>query len=314
MITHYIPQWLLSRFGKPVYELDIYNGHVSTRTLSKAGSDVDLWPEEIEKELMGQHDNDAARVFRYWINGRRRIVLPDERRDKLALWLALFMIRVPLTRDSINKQREEALADPQAVLDHVVKDRQGTLAHMRKTRPEAYDGIISVLGQYAGEAWLMAMAARIARELTPKVMPDIQTAYSHYLKTSNIHGFARAISHYHWTWLYSRHDFVISDNPLMRWHELSQRWNYGILRSGVAITMPLGSRLCLLMTQRKRNDHGQLMYCPRGTVAEFNRRQRLTALEHVYSGDRDLLKAVAVAQPKRPKRGPMPNFQSHRDR
>jgi hypothetical protein len=230
------------------------------------------------------------------------------------LWLALFMVRVPLTRDSINRQREEALANPHGVVEHVLKDRQGTLAHMRQTRPELYDNIINLFGQYVGEAWLMAAAARLARELTPKVMPDIQTAYSFYLKTSDIQGFARAFSRYHWTWLYGRHEFVISDNPLMRWHEISQRWNYGILRSGVEITMPLGSRLCLVMTQRKRIDNGQVMYCSRATVAEYNRRQRLTALEHVYSGNRDLLKRIAVAQPQRPKRGPMPNFQPHRRR
>ena len=60
MITHFLPQWLLRRFGTPLYELYIYTGKIDPRTIRKAGSGDDLWPEDIEKELMGTHDNDAA--------------------------------------------------------------------------------------------------------------------------------------------------------------------------------------------------------------------------------------------------------------
>lgn len=66
--------------------------------------------------------------------------------------------------------------------------------------------------------------------------------------------------------------------------------------------MPLSTRLCLRMTRRKRNDHGRVQPCPKALAAEYNRRQRLAAIGHVYAGDAMLLAAVAAAVMKRPKR------------
>jgi len=121
-------------------------------------------------------------------------------------------------------------------------------------------------------------------------------------RLDRVEEFAKTFMQYHWTWLYSPHGFIISDDPLVRWHHLSQRWKFGIRRANVEITMPLSTHLCLRMNQSKRNDHGQMMYCPKALSAEYNRRQRLASTGHVYSGQRSLLESFAAAVVKPAKR------------
>src|SRR4051812_24311872 len=92
MITHYIPQWFLPRFGSPLYELDIHTANTERRAIIHAASDDDLWPKDIEDKVMGPHDNDAARVFRYSLkNYHRRIILTEAEKWTLSLWFALFL-------------------------------------------------------------------------------------------------------------------------------------------------------------------------------------------------------------------------------
>jgi hypothetical protein len=301
MITHYIPQWLLRRFGTPLYELDIHTGGTEPRKLRRAGSGDDLWAEDVEKGLMGTHDNDAARVIRYAINGQRRIVLSREQRHTLALWLALFMPRVPNALEDVKRMVADAKKDPQIAVDVLYENRDRVLGIIRQKDPEVYAQTIDALGQYAGEAWLMALAANTMRG-RPSLIPDAEAVYDSHLRTTRVEDFAAILLGYHWTWLYSPHGFVIGDNPLVRWHGPSQRWNFGIRRANVEITVPLSAHLCLRMNRRKRRDRGQVMYCPRALAAEYNRRQRLASIAHVYAGDPALLRAVAAARLKRPKR------------
>jgi hypothetical protein len=296
MITHYIPQWLLRRFGTRVYELDIHTGVIEPRTIRRAGSGEDLWPEELEKDLMGTHDNDAARVVRYWINGKRRIILPEVQRRTLALWLALFMPRVPNAFRDIARMVQEAREDPQIAVDLLYEKRREALATLRERSPEQYAEIIDILGRYAGEEWMLALVARRIRAGEAHYLPDERAVYCQHLQATRLEAFAEMLCGYHWTWLHSPHGFVIGDNPLLRWHEPSQRWNYGIVRGQVEITMPLSAHLCLLLRRQKISDHGQIMYCPRRQAAEFNRRQRLGAISYVYGGDPALLRPIAAAR------------------
>lgn len=302
MITHYLPQWLLKRFGAPVLELDIHTGRVAPRSVRRAGSGEDLWSEETERALMGTHDNDAARVFRYHIDGARRIVLPEAERQTLARWLALFMPRVPAAFGGVTSYLQQAKDDPQVAVNLLYERPHEIIALIRRDNASIYDQTVEVLGTYAGEAFLLAGIANGIRRGTVKYLPEARDVYDVYLNASKIHAFANMLCEYHWTWLYSPHGFVIGDNPLVRWHALSQRWNFGIARGNVEITMPLGTHLCLRLRRRRERDHGQVMLCPRAMTTEYNRRQRLAAIAHVYAVAEGLLREVAAPRLDKPKR------------
>jgi hypothetical protein len=304
MVTHFVPQWLLKRFGSPLYELDIFTGRVERRNVRGAASGDDLWPEQIEKDLMGTHDNDAAQVFRYSINGKRRIVLTSTERRTVALWLALFMARVPNTAEDFKLMSQDVANDPELVIQLMYKRQSETLQRLYEMAPEAYRYALETFGKYVGEAFLMAVAARKLRSHVARAVPDPTTTYHEHLVTHSLEKRAEMLGGYQWTWLYSPHGFIISDNPFNRWHELSQGWNSGIVRDN-QITMPLSANLCLKIERRKWQDNGRLIHCPRAVAAEYNRRQRLAATSHVYSGDPELLQGHAAARPKGAKR-PVP--------
>jgi hypothetical protein len=297
---------LLRRFGTPLWELDIDAGTIEARSIRNAGSGSDLWPADIEEGLMGTHDNDAARVFRYWINGQRRIVLPDEQRRILALWLALFLPRGPKTSENLNRMNRHLRDNPEVAIGLFYQQRVDVLAMVKTSNSELYEKTIADLGRDVGEEWLLARIAFGIRSGALPYLPDATAAYHNHLRHMPLMEFAVILCQYHWTWLYSSHGFVIGDNPLTRWHVLRQRANVGVRQGNVEITMPLSHNLCLRMERRKWNDHGQIMFCSKAQTAEYNRRQALAAEACVYAGSSRLLESIAavrVKTPKRPLRG-----------
>lgn len=286
--THYIPEWLLKRFRHPfLFELDIFTGRVEQRKPKKAASEQDLWPADIEDGL-STFDNQAARIYRNRIEGRQQIVLSDSERMDFAHWLAQFAVRVPTVRADLHRQLEEAKADPQTIRRLILKNRPELLNTIRQNSPGLFDEAVKEYGKAETEECLLAqMAERFAE--SSSIWPTQERIHHDILRNNRSEDYARRFLEYQWSWIRSREAFVIGDNPLVRWHEKSQRWNYGINKNNVEITIPLAHDICLRLDKRHRKNADRLMNCSNSQTRIYNERQRLAAVKFVYGNSHDVL-------------------------
>lgn len=295
MITHYVPQWLLDQFReRKLFELDKGTGQIAVRSLRKAGSGDDIWPEEIERELMTPHDTKAHRIFRTRIVGHDKVVLGPDDRLEFATWLALFMPRVPYTLANLRQMSDDVRTNPNVPIELLMERKAEVLAVIRKNHPTLYSEFVKEWGQAFAEGWLLAALRRMIRNGEITCAPDPERAYHAHLRITEVPAFAAILSRYQWFWLRTRHRFIIGDNPLVRWHEKSKRWNYGIKRRGVEISIPLTNRLCLLMRKRHVRYDGRLIVIGQNLTRQLNHRQRMAALGKVYAGNPVLLNSDAA--------------------
>ncbi len=286
--THYIPEWLLKKFRHPtLLELDIFTGRVAQRNPKKAASAQDLWPEDIEDGL-SVFDNQAAQIYRKRIEGRQQIILLDAERMDFAHWLAQFAVRVPTIRADLRKQLEDGKENPQIIRRVVLNNRTELLRAIRENSPGLFDETVNEFGKAETEEFLLAQVAQKFAE-SNSIWPSHEQIHHQYMRNNRSEDFAKRFLKYQWSWIRSREAFVIGDNPLVRWHEKSQRWNYGINKNDVEITIPLGHDLCLRLDKRYRKNADRLMNCSNSQTRIYNERQRLAAIKYVYGNSHDAL-------------------------
>ena len=183
-ITHYLPRWLLKKFRQPaLFELDIFTGEVERRSVENAGSDQDLWPDDIERGL-GPHDNQASRIYRNQIEGQQRIVLTDSERKDFALWLAHFYVRVPATREKIRHHLDEQKENPEpAVIGSVWRIRNEILEMFRSENPQLYDEMVKNVGKAETEEYVLGIVAQ--QNVTSKTIWAGHEERHHYYMRNN---------------------------------------------------------------------------------------------------------------------------------
>ena len=291
---HYLPEWLLWKFREPLlYELDIFTGKVELRNPEKAGSAQDLWPQDIEDNLT-THDTQAAQIYREKIKGKNlRIVLSDSDRMDFALWLAQFPVRVPNTREDFRDLLDAQKGNPETIFKVLSQNRVKYLRAYRDRDPELYGDTVKELGESKAEECILEILAKQVASSETFHWPEHDELHHNYLRKNKSEDFARRFCECEWVWLYSWYGFVIGDNPLIRWHAKSQRWNYGINKSGVEITIPLGLNLCLRLDQRPRHHGGHIIKCNKQETRLYNCRQRFGATKYVYGNSPDTLNSIA---------------------
>lgn len=289
---HYLPEWLLWKFRRPLlFELDITTGRAEQRNPQRAGSAEGLWPQDIEDSL-SDHDNQAARIFREKIWGRKQSVLSESERFDFALWLAQFGTRVPNTREELRLLLEQERENPQITLEVVQQGRSDLLQIIRDCNPELYDETIRSVGKGLTEQILITRIIEniVLSDRFPWPAPE--DVHHLHMRTSNIRERARILCDYDWRWLCSNHPFVIGDNPLVRWNTKRSRWNFGIGRPDVEVTMPLGLNLCLLLRQEPRIECDVLLPCDERSTHAYNLRQRLAATRYIYGNSREIIESL----------------------
>jgi len=288
---HYLPEWLLRKFRRPtLFELDIHSGGISQRNPKKAASAPDLWPDDIEDKL-SVHDSLAARIYRERIYGQRSIVLSDSERWDFAQWLTQFFVRVPTAIERAHQYLAAQGGVNDVAQKMTLQKRTEILQIIRDQNPATYDNAVSELGKKDVEDHFIEQVAK--RFADTKYLPDANTIRQHYMRHHRSDRFAQCLIEYEWVWLTSKVGFVIGDNPLVCWHMKTQRWNYGIGRKGVEITMPLGRNLCLRLQRVHPPRGGYLIPCDERTTRQYNCRQRLAAIKHVYGSSESLLDFVS---------------------
>jgi hypothetical protein len=287
--THYIPEWLLWKFRQPLlYELDIFTGATNIRNPKKAGSGQDLWPEDIENGLT-VHDTQAARIYRNKIAGQTRIALSDAEQFDFALWLSQFYIRIPATREDFRRMLEEEKKSGKTLLDVVAARRADILKFYREKLGQNYLQAVAEIGKAAIDEFLMEqfIAHALCSDKFP--WPEHEKIHHVFMRNNRSHEVARRLCQYDWNWLKSRYQFVIGDNPLVRWDLKSGRWNIGVNRQDVEITMPLELHLCLRLNQGPRIRCESLQDCDETLTRLYNCRQRLAAVKYVYGSSPEAL-------------------------
>jgi hypothetical protein len=76
---------------------------------------------------------------------------------------------------------------------------------------------------------------------------------------------------------------------MVAWHLESKRWEYGIARDGVEITMPMTLNLCLCLQQQPSGHGNQLHVISKTETRILNCRQRVAATKHVYGNSPEIL-------------------------
>jgi len=291
-ITHYIPEWVLWKFRVPsLYELDIFTGKTELRAPKKAGSGRDLWPNDIEDRL-SEHDNAAARIYREKINGKDRITLTDIERRGFAMWIAHFYVRSPKRLANIEKFLEEEKHDREGLVADLYRDRAAVLEQIKANNAQAYADTVAELGQERADEKILGYCAHYIRTAPAEKFGKAGDIHHHYMRSASTAEYAKILLGYEWVWLYSHHGFVICDDPLVSWHLASRRWEYGIAREGVEVTMPLTLNVCLCLQQHAAKQKTRLHRISRTEARTLNCRQRLSAIKYVYGNSPDILDFV----------------------
>lgn len=288
-ITHYIPEWVLRKFRTPsLYELDIFTGNVELRASKKAGSGRDLWPGDIENRL-SEYDNAAARIFRERISEKERIVLSEVERLAFAMWAAYFYVRSPKRIAKIGEFLKQEDLNREGLVEELYREREASIARIKAHNPDAYADIVAELGQERADETVLSYYAHYIVTAPAGQIATRDYVQHHYMRNASVEHFGKILLGYEWVWLYSPHGFVISDDPLVSWHLESRKWEYGIARKGVEITLPLSTNLCLRMQQHPSKAKGQLKHIRLMESRALNCRQRLSAIKYVYGNKSETL-------------------------
>lgn len=279
--NHYIPEWVLRKFRCPtLLELDIFTGKLKQKNPDRAGSARRLWPQDIEDNLT-IHDTAAAQIYHDRIEGREVIRLSDDEKMAFARWLSHFAVRIPMIREKFAEMIADEWKNPTIIKTTVHKIRSPLLEKIKYKEPEFYQRLVQDVGREEAENLILdQLADSIAA--SGRFRPKAADVHHMHMRHCSSEKFAKILCRYCWNWFRTDGAFVIGDNPLVRWHEKSKRWDYGINRTGVEITFPLTLQLCLRLTKSVRRNPTVVKNCTPEMTRIYNERQRLAAAKCVY--------------------------------
>ena len=311
MNTHYLPRWLLKRFrGATLFQLDVMTGKIESRSIENAGSGDDLWPGDIETGVMKPPDNKAAQIFRKKIAGHDgasagvpvtddEIVLTEVEQKDFAVWLTLFLPRVPKALKDLETLAAKVRDDPGFAMSLVYQHPEAIVEQVKTDNPEFYNKAVADLGKVEAEAVFLGA---IIDRTKPSDWPTPQFAYEFHLRKRDFEPIAGVLIHkFQWVWLRSREPLVIGDNPFCRVEKATGELS-GPIRRMTEITMPLSSQLCLLLEPPHREYAPHVIECPSEDTRRLNLRQRFAATKYVYAGDEAVLASLRQAERPSPKR------------
>ena len=303
MRMHYVPRLLLRKFMDEggLWELDLTTGVCEKRNVDNAGKERHLYTVALETGFLKAIDEDAAQILQAEVYDRDTISLSDHHRRRLAEWFATLVHRNPKKSTAAKEFMEQALADPNSVLDPEV---DYAAEYVEKVKRELATDWSNAVAQIEGEPELAdAVAATGAEELLRQgLMHDI----NEQLRSGQFKGvtsakdiFCRTITpdrsrtwagwipEFHWEWLHTDHEFVIGDDPLSRWSTRLKHIEYGLSHPDCEITIPLSRRLCVRM-RREGKDMSRIEGCDYQTTCMYNNRQLLAASKKLYGSSRQM--------------------------
>jgi hypothetical protein len=287
---HYVTKYLLRHFAgeQNLFEWDKATQKAVPRTLREAGSEEDIWPEEIEREEMQQWDNPAHKVLQAKVHrpGLTEITLSPEERKALNEWLFIHLVRSPAHRQRCVNLHNAGLA----VATHhqyLGQNRRALFAERRQfihaveiNRPDEFAASIAKYGRQKVENTLMYHYDKMLSSGEVLGAKDGVNMYHQMLQSGQYRLHMKKIRGMKWTWLRTDQDFVIGDNPYDRCDSRSGAFNCGISMPNLEIFFPLGRHLCLWMHRRKRSTKEMLI--TEAQTKELNLRQLQNAVAKAW--------------------------------
>jgi hypothetical protein len=156
------------------------------------------------------------------------------------------------------------------MLQDVTENAEIYLANARLSDPQRYAQLVINHGseENANTVLLSSLTSRV---LNGQIQRAPNSVFHHMLKSGVYKEHIRNIDGMNWTWLRSKVDFVIGDNPFCRSQRGFNNVNYPLGRKDLEVTFPIGRRLCLWMHRQKKQP--SVMDIRDGRVLELNRRQ-----------------------------------------
>lgn len=299
MKMHYVPAFLLEQFKDAggLYQLVTADATCRPKNPDNCGFIRHLYRQVLETGLLKDIDTEVARICQRWIWGRKAgdvIELRPWQKARIAEWIGLATIRTPRRLQHFQRYVDEAKDNPQIAVDVLYSGRERALEVMRASSPAAYRELVEVLGRSKAETWMMITAQGAIRNGKVNYLPNPKESFNDYINQDRIARYAKHLLRMQWTWFYSAHGFVISDNPMAVWHRSRNNWqeDYGIARKGIEITFPFTRSLCLRLRRRQIRTH-RVLYCNGRNTRRFNRRQLLGSYQRVFGPSKRIIDLAA---------------------
>lgn len=280
----------MKRFSGPsgLWQFSNRDGGFERRNVKKAGQQRGLYPDELEAGYLQRIDGEASVLLRNLIwSGPKAPQLSNDSRCLLSRWISLFALRIPKVMGDFENMVDAASKDPDQAIDVLNKNRKQVIEILEQTSPEAFSALKKDLGFDAAVEYAIFNFSIAVRAGRIKFTPDAKDCFGDFINTNRIENYAKRIRNRHWLWLRSDSDFIVGDNPLCRWHKNEQKWNYGIDRQGLEITIPINNRITLQI-QKKQASEKYFIPIDRKRVRELNWRQLMSSYKYVYGSESSL--------------------------
>lgn len=269
---HYIPQFVLREFkepGRSLLELKKGDATAVPRGVDHAGQKPDFWPPDIERKLMGDMDDAAAKILQNKVYGETQIHLTPEERRRLAQWFALWMIRVPKNLGRYRMLHDDLMQHPVALVwDYRTQYRARYQAMVHRLGSEAAAFL------YHLQYW--------ESELRP-IHPPAEAEFHRGLTKDDMVKFADNFERQTWIWVSSgEEDFVIGDDPVCRVGLQANVYDRGLRTGDLQVTIPLSRKLSVMMHKVDKPDWPIVQEADPENSKAFNLRQIQNAVEYVW--------------------------------
>jgi hypothetical protein len=257
---HYVPQKYLRGFSgadpDKVWVYDKKEGRFFEAAISKIAQERAFYEDDVEVELNVAVESPANPVIDKL---RRREAIEVEERARLALYIAVMLMRVP-------NRRLKALERYPGVVDGTVKRTMEEIQHIGGTT----DIDPEIVGRRLRE---VEEAREKLQQQPPQVVLDqIRSPWP----SENV---VNAIYAMYWRYLTAPKGtlaFLTTDNPAFFFG------SYGVGREESEISFPISSSICLLGNWQPGRDAELFLEAKTAAVKEMNRRNASTATRFLF--------------------------------
>ena len=257
---HYIPQKYLKGFSgtnpNKVWMYDKRKRQFSEAAISKIAQESAFYEDDVEVELNVAVESPANPAIDKL---RRREAINAEERVRLALYVAVMLMRVP-------NRRLKALEKYPRIIDDTVHRTMGEIKRIGETtdiKPEVVDRRLREVEE----------ARQKFKQQPPEVLMDqVRSPWP----SENV---VNAIYSMHWRYLIASDGpvyFLTTDNPAFFFGA------YGMGRDESEISFPISSSICLLGNCQPGRDSELFVGVRQVAVKEMNRRNASTATRFLF--------------------------------
>ena len=301
---HYVTRRLLKEFGGDdlgLRELVKATGEVKPRvSLDNAGSEVGIWPEDIERGPLQQWDNRAHKILGPKIYGRRGIRLTPDEHEIIQEWMFAFLLRSPANRRMCEAAHQNATLTAHT-RDGIVAENYSNPWLVTRNyaikHPGGWLNFMQRYGQFNTEmGFLRNCRIRVYSGVIERQTSGTDTFHS--MLRHGVEPYLNIIRRMRWTWLHSIGDFVIGDNPFCRSNTPGTVVDYPLGREDLVVTFPFGRHLCLMLHHNPLYPYE--MELPNEWVQRINRVQIASAEAKVWGPRESSLRLDASSIPRHP--------------